>query len=117
MSNVAAALDKTALSGDEKAILWRYAEATRTGYCAGCADICGAAAGVPIADMMRCLMYARDYNDPAAASEAAAALDRRGAFDALDEGRILEAESRCPQGLPLRRLVAQAAALAQTLTV
>ena len=117
MSNVAAALDKTALSGEEKAILWRYAEATRSGYCAGCADICGAAAGVPIADMMRCLMYARDYNDRNAAAEAAAALVHRGAFEAVDAGRILEAESRCPQGLPLRRLVAQAATLARTLTV
>jgi len=113
MSNVAAALDKTALSGDEKAILWRYAEATRTGYCAGCADICSAAAGVPIADMMRCLMYARDYGDMTAARDLLASLARSGVFQNLNETRLREAEMRCPHGLPVRRLVADAETLAR----
>lgn len=115
MSNVAAALDKTSLSRDERELFRRYAEATRESYCAGCAAICRDAAGAPVADIMRGLMYARDYGDPDAARAALDPLVRSGVLNALEEGRLGDAERRCPQGLPLRRLVAEAAALARTL--
>ncbi len=115
MSNVAAALDKTTLSREERSLFGRYAEATRESYCAGCAEICRNASGVPIADMMRALMYARDYGDPEAARFALDPLVRSGVFETLDDVRLGEAERRCPQGLPLRRLAADAAQLARTL--
>ncbi|MEJ5364267.1 MAG: aldo/keto reductase [Desulfosoma sp.] len=114
MSNVAAALDKTALSLEERELFRRYAEETRGSYCAGCAEICHRASGIPIADMMRGLMYARDYGDPEAARAALEPLLRSGVFDALDDGRIREAEARCPRGLPVGRLVADAARLARS---
>lgn len=115
MSNVAAALDKTTLSREERDLFGRYAEATREGYCAGCAEICRSAAGAPIADMMRALMYARDYGDPEAARSALDPLVRSGVFESLEDVRLGEAERRCPHGLPLRRLAADAARLARTL--
>lgn len=116
MSNVAAALDQTTLSQDEKNGLARYAEATRHSYCAGCAEVCGNAAGVPIADMMRGLMYARDYGDTQAAREALAQLADLRVFENLNWERVQIAEAQCPHGLPVRRLVAEAAALAHNLT-
>ncbi|ROQ91133.1 aldo/keto reductase [Desulfosoma caldarium] len=116
MSNVAAALDQTSLSLDEKVGLERYAQETRQSYCAGCAAICGQAAQAPLADILRSLMYARDYGDMTAARDVLAPLAQSGTFHHLDEARLREAEQRCPQGLPLRRLVADAATLARSWT-
>ena len=64
MSNIAAALDKTQLDAGDWNALEQYAEETRRGYCAGCSNICGAAAnGAPISDVMRHLMYYNSYGD------------------------------------------------------
>ncbi|GAG37476.1 unnamed protein product, partial [marine sediment metagenome] len=43
ISNVAAALDKTKLTRTDKNALKEYAQATCSGYCAGCANICDSA--------------------------------------------------------------------------
>lgn len=113
MSNVAAALDRTTLSSEERNKLARYAQATRHQYCAGCAVVCRHAAQAPIADILRSLMYAHDYGDMSAAREVLLPLAQSGLFETLDAARVHEAERRCPQGLPLRHLVAQAAHLAR----
>ncbi|MEJ5348782.1 MAG: aldo/keto reductase [Desulfosoma sp.] len=117
MSNVAAALDRTSLSREEQNELRHYAEATRSQYCAGCAAVCAHAAQAPIFDMMRSLMYARDYGDMAAACEVLQPLAQGGVFATLNEARLKEAERRCPHGLPLRRLVSEAAQLARNLKI
>jgi predicted aldo/keto reductase-like oxidoreductase len=64
-ANVAAALDRTELSGVEMGFLRRFAKKTRSFYCAGCTQICQTALdkAVPIGDVMRCLMYANSYGD------------------------------------------------------
>ncbi|HBZ56746.1 MAG TPA: aldo/keto reductase, partial [Syntrophobacteraceae bacterium] len=64
-ANVAAARDLTALSRKDVEMLNRYAMETQSGYCAGCGNICLDAVGgkVPVSDVMRCLMYYRDYGD------------------------------------------------------
>ena len=70
MANVAAAIKKTKLSARDTLLLRQYARETRSGYCAGCTDICepAVAADVPIGDVMRYLMYARSYDNRSKAS-------------------------------------------------
>ena len=107
--NAAAVLDKTKLTPADMAALKEYAEATCSGYCAGCAYICDSIQpDVPyISDIMRYLMYYNSYGDTAMA---------RGLFvqipaDARDKLLSMDyslAESRCPQHLPIRELIAEA---------
>jgi len=107
--NVAAVLDKTALTQADRQLLKEYAEATCDCYCAGCADICDHA--VPdapyISDIMRYLMYYNSYGQK----------DRARALFAQIPGRVRAklrsidysaAEVRCPQHLPIGKLMAEA---------
>jgi len=111
-SNVAAALDKTKLSAGEKRLLDEYARETCSGYCAGCGDICEQAVGgqAPICDVMRHLMYYREYSDRDLARESFAKLPAsvRRRLRGLDYS---VAEARCPQGMPIGRLMREAADL------
>ncbi|SMC22524.1 hypothetical protein SAMN02746041_01502 [Desulfacinum hydrothermale DSM 13146] len=115
MSNTAAALDRTSLTRAERDLLHRHARATAHAYCAGCAELCEEAAGTPIADLLRCLMYHTDYGDTEAARDAARTLLARGPLARPSAQRLLTAQQRCPQGLPLSRLVPKAARLARQL--
>jgi uncharacterized protein len=110
MSNVAAAANKTKLSAQDRQLLRTYAQQTRSGYCAGCTDICesAVAAEVPIGEVMRYLMYCNSYNsyDLAAAGFKKIPQKIRRQMSCLDYSA---AESRCPQGLPIARLMQEAA--------
>jgi predicted aldo/keto reductase-like oxidoreductase len=108
-SNAAAAVDKTELSRADIAALKEYAQATCSGYCAGCAHICNSALpNVPyISDIMRYLMYYNGYDDRYGARELFAQIP------ANVRNRLLStdystAEVRCPQRLPIARLIAEA---------
>ncbi len=110
MSNVAAALDKTQLDDADKGILAAHAAATCSGYCAGCDQICAAAAGQGyISDVMRCLMYENSYAAPAKAREVFAQIPSSVRANLLNTDYSL-AEARCPQHLPIGKLVAEAVA-------
>ena len=108
-SNVAAVLDKTKLTRADMAVLKQYARATCDGYCAGCANICDSALpDTPyVSDIMRYLMYYNSYGDKNRA---------RGLFAQIPgsvRNRLLTtdyrpAEARCPQHLPIAKLVAEA---------
>ena len=109
MSNVAAALDKTQLSTRDTELLQRYAQETRSGYCAGCTAICEShvKGKAPIGDVMRYLMYCNSYDDY---EYAAAGFKRipekiRRRLAHLDYAL---AERKCPQGLPIARLMQEA---------
>jgi len=112
MSNVAASLDKTALTAADHHALHEHAAATKGHYCAGCAAVCDAAVGnrAPVADVLRCLMYHHNYGDTQLARETFAGLPAaaRAALPSLDCG---DAEGACPQGLPIGRLVREAVEL------
>jgi hypothetical protein len=109
-ANVAAARDMTKLSRGDFESLQEYAQETACGYCAGCGQICMAAVGgaVPVSDVMRCLMYHRDYGDPDLARRTFAGLpaDLKQRLTAVDYTR---AEEACPQGLAIAQLMRQAA--------
>jgi len=110
-SNVAAALDRTTLSHRDMELLQHHARKTRAHYCAGCTDICESSArgNIPVGDVMRCLMYARSYGDRERAKEQffkiAPAVRRQ-----MRNTDFTLAEQRCPQGMPIGRLMKEAVA-------
>ena len=108
-ANVAAAVNKTALSSNDKKLMAQYAGQTSSGYCAGCAEICedAIAHAVPISDIMRYLMYYRNYGDQRQAMR----LFNNLPFDTRN--RILQinysrAEKCCPQKMPITQLMQKA---------
>jgi predicted aldo/keto reductase-like oxidoreductase len=108
MTNIAAVLDKTKLTAEDMEALRQYAQATCSGYCAGCAYICEqAAAGVPVSDIMRALMYHNSYGDKTLAKEVFAQIpiDVKQRLLSID---YTAAESLCPNRIPIARLVADA---------
>ena len=109
MANVAAAVDKTSLSAEDKSLLERYACETASGYCAGCTRICQAAlaAPVPVGDVMRYLMYYHDYGDRDRARALFAELpaETRSRLRQVDYS---SAEERCPQKIAIGRLMREA---------
>ena len=111
-SNIAAALDKTSLTAADHAALREYAEATRSRHCAGCAQFCETAPGhqAPIGDVMRTLMYHRNYGDQELARTVFRQLPetaRRG----LADFDYAAAERACPHGLPIAQLMREAGEL------
>ena len=109
-ANAAAALDRTHLSLKDMKMLEQHARETASGYCAGCANICESAieGDVPISKMMRCLMYYRSYGDRDQARTLFKELppDTRKRMISLDYSK---AEKRCPQEMPIGRLMREAA--------
>ena len=107
--NVEAVIDKTKLSAEDRMILERYAEATCSGYCAGCSNICSQAAPQApyINNVMRSLMYHNNYGDKRLAKQT---------FEEIPAGvraNLLNidysaAEARCPQHMPIAKLVKEA---------
>lgn len=110
MTNIAAALDKAKLTKADMEVLRQYAQATCSGYCAGCANICEPVAlGVPVSDIMRALMYHDSYGDIAQAKAVFAEIpaDVKQRLLSVDYSA---AEHVCPNGMPISRLIADAAA-------
>jgi predicted aldo/keto reductase-like oxidoreductase len=108
-SNAAAAIDKTGLSRADIAAFKEYAQATCRGYCAGCASICDSAMPTApyISDIMRYLMYYNGYDDRNGARELFAQIPPN-VRNRLLSTDYSAAEARCPQHLPIARLIAEA---------
>lgn len=108
-SNVAAVLDKTKLARADADILRKYAAEICNGYCAGCAYICDAA--LPDApytsEVMRYLMYYNSYGEKEEARKLFAQIpcDVRNKLLSVD---YVPAEARCPQHLPIGKLITEA---------
>jgi len=107
--NVAASLDKTKLSQADMEVFKEYASATRSSYCAGCAHICDSALSdvLCVGDIMRYLMYYNSYGDQARARQLFAQIPDQ-IKDKLLSTDYGPAEARCPQRLPIGKLVAEA---------
>jgi predicted aldo/keto reductase-like oxidoreductase len=111
-ANVAAARDLKALARSDLEMLDRYAMETCAGYCAGCGHICQAAVGgaVPVSDVMRSLMYYREYGDQDLARKVFTSLPDI-ARSQLTQVDYAEAEKACPQKLAISRLMEEASQL------
>jgi predicted aldo/keto reductase-like oxidoreductase len=107
--NVAAVLDKTELTKADMELLKQYAKDTCSGYCAGCSNICGPAVPeVPhINNFMRYLMYYNSYGERQDARELFAKIPQN-IRDKLLSVDYRQAEARCPQHLPIGKLMAEA---------
>jgi predicted aldo/keto reductase-like oxidoreductase len=110
MANVAAALDRTEFSSKDMRLLEQYAYETASTYCAGCAQMCESAVqgSVPINDVMRYLMYSRSYGDQNHARLFYNQISERTRSRMASMDYSL-AEQRCPQGMPIGRLMREAA--------
>lgn len=108
-ANVAAALDKTKLTQADRKVFKEYAKATCSGYCAGCAEICDAALpDLPYtSDIMRYLMYYNSYGDTDMARELFAQIPRDIRSRLLTTDYSI-AEARCPQRMPIGKLITEA---------
>jgi hypothetical protein len=108
-TNVAAVLDKTTLTQADMQILKEYALETCSGYCAGCSQICELALAdkLYVNEVMRSLMYYNSYGmqDEARQTFAQIPSEARSRLLNID---YTAAEHRCPQHLPIARLVAEA---------
>ena len=109
MANVAAALNRTALSARDVDLLQRYARETRSNYCAGCTGICESAVadGIPIGDVMRYLMYCRSYGDRDMAVTEFKKIPAQTRQKILTADYSL-AERKCPQKMAIAGLMREA---------
>lgn len=107
--NIAAAVDRTTLAEADRDALERYAAATSGGYCAGCRRHCEPAidGAVPVAEILRHLMYRRHYGDDVDARALFAEIParQRQLVPLLDYSA---AERACPRGLPIGELMREA---------
>jgi predicted aldo/keto reductase-like oxidoreductase len=108
-ANIAAVCDKTKLTRADKDVLDQYAYATCSGYCAGCANICDAALpDMPyVSEVMRYLMYYNSYGDRDRARQLFEQIPHQGR-DRLLKADYAVAEARCPQRMPIGKLMAEA---------
>ncbi|MDA8141751.1 MAG: aldo/keto reductase [Desulfobacteraceae bacterium] len=108
-SNVDAAVDPTPLTSQEMHLFQQYACATGGHYCTGCGQICESAliAQIPVSSIMRYHMYCRSYGRPdwARAQFSALPATIREQLAAMD---YTAAEARCPQRMPIARLMKEA---------
>lgn len=110
--NAAAAVRGVSLDAADRDLMRRYAMETCSGYCAGCGAICNARTGgeVPVNDIMRCLMYYREYGEPERAREYFGSLSA-AARHAVRTADFTEAERACPRHMPIGALMREADAL------
>jgi hypothetical protein len=112
-ANAAAALDRTSLARVDFEYLKDFANKTCDRYCAGCTDICSAAAPeMPyVADVMRYLMYHHDYNETHRAQKAFTHHLPNHIKRNIANFDYSKAESHCPQNLPIAKLMKEASDL------
>ena len=107
--NVEVTFDKTKLARTDMDLFKEYAEASCSGYCAGCLNICKTASpDMPyVSDIMRYLMYYNSYGDREGARELFAQIPHKVRSRLLGTD-YSTAEARCPQRMPIGKLMAEA---------
>ncbi len=108
-ANAAAAMKQTTLTTSDLDLFRRFDSETASDYCAGCGDLCESALAdsVPVCDVMRYLMYARNYGERRLAADLFHKIpgEIRGKLKTAD---FSAAESRCPRKLAIGRLMREA---------
>ena len=108
-ANTEAAVNQARLTASDRRYFEAESQATATNYCAGCTTTCQSmiSEDVPVGKIMRCLMYSRSYGDHYRAQVEFRDIPEsiRARLVSLDYSR---AERRCPQNMPIARLMAEA---------
>lgn len=108
-ANTEAAVNQAQLAASDLRRFEAEAHATSTHYCTGCTAHCESllAHPVPVGKIMRCLMYTRSYGDHFRARVEFGGIPEpvRNRLADLDYSA---AEHRCPQNMPIARLMAEA---------
>jgi predicted aldo/keto reductase-like oxidoreductase len=107
--NASAVLDETALTQTDMEFFKKFAQANCGGYCAGCARICESVLpdGICVSDVMRYLMYYKNYGEKEKAKKLFAQIPKTVRENLLNIDYSI-AEARCPQRMPLGKLVTEA---------
>jgi len=108
-TNVVAVLDKTELTQADMNVFKEYAEATCSGYCTACAEICDSVLpDTPcISEIARYLMYYNSYGQRERARELFAKIPQKTRNKLLSTD-YSPAQARCPQRIPIAEMVAEA---------
>ena len=108
--NVDAAIGKVQLTQNDRDLLYYYAACTSHQHCPGCTRNCQAGIDkeIPIGVVMRSLMYARDYGDRDLGKTTYRELPAR-LRSAIPGWDYTGAELRCPNNLPIGKLMREAA--------
>ncbi len=108
-ANTEAAVNQIRLTLSDRRCFEAETKATAVNYCAGCTNTCQSilTEAMPVGKIMRCLMYARSYDDYFRAQVEfrdipASVRARLATFD------YSAAERQCPQNMPISRLMAEA---------
>ena len=111
-ANVAAAVDKKALSLNDYQMLREYAKTTCDSYCAGCNHLCsfGRDSLEPIADVMRCLMYYKGYGNLELAQSTYKSIPE-SVRDVLNGADVSVAEMCCPHQIKIGERIQEARVL------
>ena len=109
IQNIAAVLDKTELAKEDFDVFEQYAQETACGYCTACGHICdGALPDSPYtSEILRYMMYYNSYGEPDYAKELFAKIPAQVRNNLLNIDYSL-AEKRCPQNLPIAKIIADA---------
>ncbi|MBF0258674.1 MAG: aldo/keto reductase [Desulfamplus sp.] len=105
-ANTAAALNTTKISLKEQELSRMYAMETASCYCRGCTDICESAIDnqIPVGDVMRCLMYSRQYQDQELAKSVFFQIPEQ-ARQAMADMDYSRAQKECPHKMPIASLM------------
>lgn len=109
MSNIAAAVDRTTLTRTDRKHLDQYAADTYSHYCAGCTHLCQSAlpGDIPVGDVMRYLMYARDYGDRHHAADLFGNIPGH-IRKQMKTADYVNAEKSCPRSLNIGQMMKEA---------
>ena len=109
IQNIAAVLDKTKLAKEDFDFFEQYAQKTCDGYCTACGHICDSVLtdSPYTSEILRYMMYYNSYGEPDYARELFAKIpaDVRNNLLNIDYN---QAEKRCPQNLPIAKIIAEA---------
>ena len=108
-ANAAAAMKHQSLTTSDFRLFKEYDVETASDYCAGCAQVCESAVShsIPVCDIMRYLMYARNYGDKQLAVNLFREIPSRVRHHLINVD-YSQAEKRCPRHLAIGQLMREA---------
>ena len=109
IQNIAAVLDKTKLAKEDFDFFEQYAQKTCDGYCTACGHICDSVLtdSPYTSEILRYMMYYNSYGEKEMARELFAQVPGRVKSRLLSTD-YRSAEARCPQHLPIDKLIGEA---------